>query len=504
MGLRINTNVLSLSAQRNLGNSQKLLASALEKLASGSRINRAGDDAAGLSISEGLNAAVRGYTVAIRNANDAVGFLNTAEGALSNLTNIAQRLRELAIQAATGTLGANDRTYLDTERNQLVQEFDRVALQTNFNGTNLLDGTFQTTNLQVGISAQEVVSFTIGNARANSLGALATQSGAQNFLTGQVANMSINNVNITAPLTTDDTVSFKNNSFSSIAIAAEVNAKAGQTGVYADVKATVQTFSTFNITSFSGSLTGSQFAINNVNITGNTSSTNSFIDLVNSYAAQTGVTARLSPGTNGSVDFVAADGRNITLAFSNSSTTSQGIYIAFDALAQVTTVSSQMLAGQNLSSASATGLSTGGTITASGVINLRSSSAITIAGTNPSLAFGFTLTAISVNTATALNSLSVTTQANAQTALSIVDATLTQLNKLRASLGATQSRINSTATNLSVTVENLSAAKSQIRDTDIAAETANLTKAQILEQAGVAVLGQANNSSQVALKLLNF
>jgi flagellin len=119
MGLRINTNVLSLTAQRNLQKTSKALGKALERLASGSRINRAGDDAAGLAISEGLNSQVRGVRVAIRNANDALGFLNTAEGALSELTNITQRLRELAIQAANGTLGSTDRGYLDSEKAQL-------------------------------------------------------------------------------------------------------------------------------------------------------------------------------------------------------------------------------------------------------------------------------------------------------------------------------------------------------------------------------------------------
>src|SRR6185436_9330286 len=157
MGFRINTNVISLASQRALTSSSKALGRALERLASGSRINRAGDDAAGLAISEGLGSQVRGVRVAVRNANDALGFLNTAEGALSELTNITQRLRELAIQASNGTLGASDRTYLNAERGQLLSEFDRIATQTNFNGSNLLDGSFSTTDLQVGIRKGETI-----------------------------------------------------------------------------------------------------------------------------------------------------------------------------------------------------------------------------------------------------------------------------------------------------------------------------------------------------------
>src|SRR3954471_4954489 len=184
MGFRINTNVISLSSQRALQTSSKALGKALERLASGSRINRAGDDAAGLAISEGLGSQVRGVKVAVRNANDALGFLNTAEGGLSELTNITQRLRELAIQSSNGTLGASDRGFLNAERGQLLQEFDRIATQTNFNGSNLLDGSFTTTDLQVGIRKGETISFNIGDARAINLGSLASKSGAQNMMTG--------------------------------------------------------------------------------------------------------------------------------------------------------------------------------------------------------------------------------------------------------------------------------------------------------------------------------
>ena len=162
MGLRISTNILSLMTQRSLNTTTKALGRALEQLASGKRINHAGDDPAGLAISSGLEAQVRGITQAARNMNDALGFLNTAEGALATQTDLVQRMRELAMQAANGTLSDKDRGYLNNEVQQLLAEFQRVTTTTNFNGVKLLDGTFATTTLQVGAKAGEEISYDYG------------------------------------------------------------------------------------------------------------------------------------------------------------------------------------------------------------------------------------------------------------------------------------------------------------------------------------------------------
>jgi len=235
MGLRINTNVAALQAQRNLGRTTGALNKALERLASGQRIVRAGDDAAGLAISEGLRSQVRGLRQAVRNANDANGFLATAEGALQEMTNIAQRLRELAIQAANGSLGPTDRGFLDAERSELVDEFNRIANSTSFNTTKLLDGTFSTVDLQVGVQKGEKISFTIGDARATALGALATRSGAQHRLRDGGENLTINEEAIVVSPNDDGLSPAGTRGYSSIAIARAVNRVSGATGVFADV-----------------------------------------------------------------------------------------------------------------------------------------------------------------------------------------------------------------------------------------------------------------------------
>lgn len=497
MGLRINTNVLSITAQRNLQTNSKAFGQALNRLASGSRINRAGDDAAGLAISEGLQGQVRGVQQAIRNSNDALGFLNTAEGALSELTNITQRLRELSIQAANGTLGAADRGFLNDEKNQLIAEFQRIASQTDFNGTKLLNGTFSTTDLQVGTFKGQTIQFNIGDARASSLGAVATVSGAQNNISASSA-VTINGDILSASVAADDTLSSAGNAYSSIAQAAAINDKSGITGVTADVLDTEVTLYNADFGAFSGTLSTDDFVINGVSITGAVTDVSSFIDAINDNSNSTGVQAELAEGSSTDIRLFASDGRNIKIDFTTQASTSDlsaSIQHVFTHANNFGTVSTLFTTGETLSTA--------GENLRTGAIKLTSADAITITS-GGSTALGFSDTSVAVDENTAINSIDLTTQDNAADALAIVDQSLSQLNELRASLGAVQNRLDSTVRNLSITLENVSSARSQIRDTDIAAETAELTRAQILQQAGVSVLGQANASSQIALGLLNF
>lgn len=497
MGFRINTNVLSLTAQRNLASSSKAFGKALERLSSGSRINRAGDDAAGLAISEGLGAQVRGIRVAIRNANDAVGFLNTAEGGLAELTNITQRLRELAIQAANGTLGGSDRTYLDAEKIQLLAEFDRIATQTNFNGSYLLDGTFTTTNLQVGIQKGQTIAFNIGNARSSVLGGLATLSGVRNQITAPTGNLIVNGVAVSVARAADDASSSSGNSYSAIAIAKKINEVSSSTSVFADVNTTIVQVNNMVFSSYQGDLSSDKLAINGVSILGTgVNSVNSFISAINNYSNSTGVKARLQASSTDDIELYADDGRNIQLQWTTAAATT-ALYGVFSDAANYT-------AGFSTGTvfSTSTGFSAASNLIRTGSIKLRSSAAITISGSGVSAALGFSTTSISVDTSNNVSNVSLLTQATASDALSYLDATLQQLNSLRSSLGAIQSRLDSTVSSLSVTLENVSAARSQIRDTDVATETAELTRSQILQSAGVAVLGQANSSASAALQLL--
>jgi len=504
MGLRINTNVLSLNAQRNLQNTSKSLGKALERLSSGSRINRAGDDAAGLAISEGLQSQVRGLRQAVRNANDSLGFLNTAEGALAEVTNITQRLRELAIQAANGALGNSERGFLDDELEALLQEFNRIATQTEFNGTKLLDGSFVETDLQVGVNKGETITFTIGDARTSALGALATKSGAQNLL-GSGFNLTLGASSTAISVSaSDDSLSSSGNSYSAIAIAAAINDKTGTTGITADVQKTILKINNIDLTEISeiGATVAGDFQINGIDIVGTVATVDDMVETINSFSSSTGVKAYLVAGDGGSndIELRADDGRNIEIDLA-SMTSSVGSFLveAFNDASNI-----QSAGAYNVlfvSSTYSTGLS-GSVYT--GAIQLSSSSSIIVGGSGTSLALGFTDTVIAVDSSSAIFSIDVSTQSNAQNALATIDATLSQLNALRSSLGAVQNRLESTIRNLSIGLENISAAQSQIRDADIASETADLTRAQILQQAGVAVLGQANTSSQVALQLLQF
>ncbi len=506
MGLRINTNVLSINAQRNLNSTTRALSKALNRLSSGTRINRAGDDAAGLAISEGLQSQVRGLRVAVRNSNDAIGFLNTAEGALSEITNITQRLRELAIQAANGTLSVTDRNYLESEKDALIEEFDRIAAQTQFNGVSLLDGSFNTTNLQVGVNKGETIGFLIGDARASSIGALASISGFQGALTAAASGLSINGVSIDQASASDDKVSVAGNAFSAIAIASQINEKSSQTNVKAEVQDTVVTIRNTEFSVYTGGSIDSGFQINGVTISGTGINTaQKFVDAVNDFSNSTGVIARIKSGTTADIEFVAEDGRNIQLILTaqtayTAGATSNFAQALFDDAANVGTMSQ---VGSWFTTAG-TLFSQGGTFTRSGSIKLISADDINITGPATTSLLGFTQGNYAVNKNSAVNKIDLTNSDGAADALAVVDAALQQITALRADLGAVQNRLESTSNNISVTLENISAARSQIVDADIAAETAELTRSQILQQAGVAVLGQANAASQIALSLLRF
>jgi flagellin len=195
MAAVINTNIASLNAQRNLGTSQTALATSLQRLSSGLRINSAKDDAAGLAISDRMTSQIRGGDQARRNANDGVSLAQTAEGALSSANDMLQRIRELSIQSANATNSVNDRAALQAEANQLTAELDRVATTTQFNGQNILDGTFGSANFQVGANANQTITATTGNFRTASYGnyrigasVAATSSSAGDLTNGSTAN----------------------------------------------------------------------------------------------------------------------------------------------------------------------------------------------------------------------------------------------------------------------------------------------------------------------------
>jgi len=457
MALTVNTNIASLTAQRNLTGSQGELSTSLQRLSSGLRINSAKDDAAGLAISERFTAQIKGLAQGTRNANDGVSLAQTAEGALQQVTSNLQRMRELAVQSANATNSASDRTALQSEVAQLVAEIDRVASNSNFNGVKLLDGTFSSKSFQIGPGTGDTVSISsINTARTSSLGVVtsATVTGSA-VTTNAIAagDVTINGTDIGTP--DSDAKS----------VAAAINNVQNQ--VVATANAATATGSAMTPAALTGTVTINGTTTASVTTTTDGAASRALIvAAVNAISAQTGVTAT---DTGSVVDMTAADGRNITHSFSTLT-------------------------------AAATGLAAAGT--EEGTVTLTSDSAIVIAGAAATDA-GFTAgtTAASAG-GTAISNITVANASSATTAITSIDGALAQINSTRATLGAVQSRFESVIQSQNVASENLSAARSRIVDADFASETASLTKNQILQQSGIAMLAQANSIPQNVLALL--
>jgi flagellin len=447
----INTNIPSLTAQRNLNSSQSDLATSLQRLSSGLRINSAKDDAAGLAISERFTTQIRGLNQAIRNANDGVSFAQTAEGALSTAGDALQRIRELAVQSINDTNSSSDRQALNNEVQQLIAEVNRISTSTQFNGQNILDGSLSTLTFQVGANQNQTILVDGVDARGSQLGA-ATDTGdtiLASAITG-LSDISLNGISI--DLSNASTVSD---------VIGEINNASATSGVTALSAPSVST--TVSITAVTSTTAVSTVTMNGVSIefddtTG--ADATSIAAQVNNFTLQTGVTATVT-------------GADITLSNSDGS----DIAITADA--------DSVLNGPETFSA--------GIILATDV-----GQTVTVGGTDVA-ALGLTGISVTDNT---LNGVDVLTGSNANDALLTLDFALQQVNGLRAELGAVQTRFESTIANLEVTTENQSAARSRIRDADFAAETAELTRNQILQQAGISVLSQANALPQNVLALL--
>ncbi|WP_129775134.1 flagellin N-terminal helical domain-containing protein [Peristeroidobacter soli] len=472
MALVINTNVMSLNAQRNLSTSANSLATSLQRLSSGLRINSAKDDAAGLAISERLTSQINGLTVAARNANDGISLAQTAEGDLSQIGNNLQRMRELAVQSANASNSASDRAALNAEVQQLAEEIDRVAQASSFNGVKLLDGSFQAQTFQVGANAtatDQITVSSITNARSAALGAFNgvtrqnqtfTAAGTFSVDTGGGA------VNIGGGATFSDTRSLVN----------AINSQ-GITGLTAHADATVA----------SGTLTGAAaasagtttFSLNGINISVATSASaasniSNSLAAINAQSAATGVTAT---DTGTGLRLTAADGRNISIT---NFTAAGGSTLGDVGLGGLTTAVTATFDIDYVAPSSVTAITFGGTAT-TGLGNAA-------IGVGPS--------------GTAISAIDVTTADNARNALASIDAALGQISGARASLGATQNRFQSVVASLQTTAENLTASRSRIQDADFASETAAMTKSQILQQAGTAMVAQANSAPQNVLSLL--
>lgn len=466
MAMVINTNISSLNAQRQLNASGSRLDTAMQRLSSGLRINSAKDDAAGLAISSRMTTQITGLNVAQRNANDGISLAQTAEGALSTIENNLQRIRELSVQSANATNSASDRSALQKEVKQLSDEIDRVAKQTSFNGTKLLDGSFSAQSFQVGANKGETITVdSIANAKASALGKFEGIS-----LTNQsIGTASNTTAASTVTIAGGTAVQLGTIATDAKAIAAAINA-AGVEGLSATANET-----TVNSTAATAGAAGDSIeaVINgttiNLTATGNAGSNRAnAVEAINAKSAVTGVVA-IDDGSG--LKLVAQDGRNVVVA--------AGTAVGTGALA-------------NFGLAAAT---TGATINIDYAAPVGKTGNVVFAG-----AFANT-TAIG-GAGTAVNAIDVSTVSGANKAMLAVDAALKTVSSARADLGAIQNRFESVVSNLAVNAENLTASRSRILDTDFAAETANLSAAQVLQQAGTAMVAQANQRPQSVLSLL--
>jgi len=395
MALTVNTNTASLNTQRNLNASSNSLSTSLQRLSTGSKINSAKDDAAGLQIANRLTSQINGLGVATKNANDGISLAQTAEGALQQSTNILQRMRDLSLQSSNGSNSAAERKALDGEVGQLKQELDRISNTTTFGGRKLLDGSFGTASFQVGSSANEIISVGIDEMSSKSLkgtyykadgGAVtaATASGTVKIAIGRAAvdgnAASVTNV--------------------------EVKMNGTETADQATAKIAA--------------------AVNDANVG------------VGAFVSGSTITYVSRAGYNGEVPSAAVSGVSIT-------------------------------------DAGGTGVGTAGgaaSLTKAADDNLK------------------------------VSKIDITTASGAQAAVLVIDDAIKMIDTQRAQLGAVQNRFDNTIANLQNISENVSAARGRIQDTDFAAETANMTKNQVLQQAGTAILAQANQLPQSVLSLL--
>lgn len=478
MALTINTNVASLNAQRNLGATQNNLAKSMQRLSSGLRINSAKDDAAGLAISDRMTSQIRGLNQATRNANDGISLAQTAEGAMQESTNILQRMRELSVQSANDTNTAGDRKSLQAEVSQLISELDRIAGTTTFNGQKLLDGSFAGASFQVGANAGETINFGIGSIRAVNIGNIA-QGVGEAPVNDEIAN------DITITLGSGDAQAVR--SSAEFAYATDLDHRGGDSA-YAKaaaiagsgisgvmVEATTEYTYTAPATvavavgeSYTLEVNGSEvYSITNGGDAATTASLSDVIAGINQKSNETGVTAAIND--DGDLVLTAADGRNII----------------FEETGDV----------DGLVAATA-----GGEITTRGTLTLTADQTITLGGTVANI--GFTATSFSVDSSKGVNIVDISTRAGANEAIQRIDAAINTVDASRGDLGAIQNRFESTIANLQNISENVSAARSRILDADIAQETSNMTKQNILQQAGVSILAQANQVPQLALSLL--
>lgn len=482
MALTVNTNIASLNTQRNLSGTSNALATSMQRLSTGSRINSAKDDAAGLQISNRLGNQISGLNVAVRNANDGISLSQTAEGALQQSTNILSRIRDLAIQSANGSNSDADRAALQKEVSAQQAELTRISDTTTFGGRKLLDGSFGTSSFQVGSNAYETIDVSLKSASASAIGSYQVGSdsaAATPTLTGSVV------ADPTTVFSAGTLTVVGNGQTKDIDVAADDSAKslaAKFNGAISGLSATARTVFKVEVTQPAAgdtadfTMTVGSKSVDFVGVT----STADLAEQINSNSAKLGLKANLDKDNVLTVE--SSTGENVSFGTITGNVTMQASVQdasgAFAALADIGTADEAIVGYVQLNSPTAFSVTNDGTADETELFGSAKAVKSTVADIDISTADG------------------------AQRALAVIDNALGAIDAQRADLGAVQNRFDNTIANLQNISENASAAKSRITDTDYAAETANLSKQQVLQQAGTAVLAQAKQLPQAVLSLL--
>ncbi|MBB2496762.1 flagellin N-terminal helical domain-containing protein [Aquipseudomonas ullengensis] len=492
MALTLNTNVSSMSIQRAMNETSRALAVSMQRLSTGFRINSAKDDAAGLQISNRLSSQISGFGVAIRNANDGISLAQTAEGALQQSTSILQRMRELALQSANGSNGASERSAINEEVAQLQQELSRIAETTTFGGRKLLNGSFGSSAFQVGANAFEAIGIGLGNYGSAALG-----SNTRDLVSGTAGSASNDQLGgllqqtgaIPANLVSGDlTVSGRKASTFAVegsakSVARAINLRQDTTGVTADARTLLQlSFSEDDTYTFD--LYGANSKAVQIHASIEDGDLGSLVEAINDQSITTGITASIK---DGQLLLTSEAGDDIVLdAFQSE---------------QAGTAQAQSLdyTGEEALTAAVATLTDTSALRAIGVVRLSSGESFSVQ------ASAATIDGSVSNNFSSLQRISevdLRSDIGAQTALGVIDGALEMIDSARAEMGAVQNRLDFTIANLMNMSENLSAARSRIRDTDYASEMSELVRNQILQQAQTAMLAQANQQPQLILTLL--
>jgi flagellin len=511
------TNMNAVATARNLGYAQEKVDSSMMKLSTGLRINKAADDAAGLAISEKLKSQINGLNQASRNAKDAISLVQTAEGALGEIGNMLQRVRTLALQSVNDVNTVNERSSMQKEVSQLQTEITRLANASEFNGQKLLDGSFQSKRFQVGANSGQEISLSIGGVNSAGLGvnrinsatgnaniSAATAAVDSTAATGVTANnMATQTLTITGP-NGSAPVALATVGASALKVAESVNLTSGKTAVTAKAETALKftianSAAPVNISfKLAGDIAGGQTNVANLTaattISAQVSSSadlSSLAAAINDKAATTGIQARIGD-TKGELIITSDDGRDIIIDnLQGTAATVQGMTANTD---------KSLAAGPLVNAGASQAVAVNQSTRVGGFVKFESAGGVNISTDDA----GGSLLAATTNNSALFDvaSINVGNIDGASGAISILDASIQQVNDLRASLGAVQNRLGSTVANLESSSENLQFSNSRVRDADVAMESSELARAQVLMQAGVSVLAQANQQPQMALKLL--